>query len=336
MAYETRNVVLDWLIALALDYRFQMISIPLFLIHWSWRLPKPKKGAGNKSVVVTGCDSGMGHRLAKRFDELGMHVFAGCLNPSGQGARSLKECCSSRLHILPMDITNDDQVKEAVAYVKANIPHGEKGLYCLINNAGVLSYTAFDLMTQEMCEEVVGVNLLGTIRVTKYFLPLIAAASGRIVTITSILARLPCPRVAVYAATKHALNGFFSSLRYELADIGVHVATVEPGDFSTTTDIMQWTQSRIEDMWQQLSPEEKKAKRHLYEQTKKKIQKTKCSPEQQEKNYKVFLEDIEDAMLAEEPCWRYVSAPAMARLSLWFFRMLPEQFTYKFMAKAVQ
>ncbi|GFV23565.1 d-beta-hydroxybutyrate dehydrogenase, mitochondrial [Trichonephila clavipes] len=113
------------------------------------------------------------------------------------------------------------------------------GLYCLINNAGVLAYTDFELMTPKMCEEVININVLGTMLLTKHFLPLICQTPGRIVTITSILARLVYPRVAVYAATKHALSGFFSTLRFELQEKGVHVATVEPGDFSTTTDIMQ-------------------------------------------------------------------------------------------------
>lgn len=62
---------------------------------------------------------------------------------------------------------------------------------------------------------------------------------GRIVSITSILARLNFPNTSVYTATKHGLDGFFSSLRFDLLNHGIHVATVEPGDFSRTTDIMQ-------------------------------------------------------------------------------------------------
>ena len=78
----------------------------------------------------------MGHRMAKRFDEMKMHVFAGCLYPDGKGAQSLKETCSQRLHVVPLDVTNEDQIKEAVAYVKANIPFGEKGksFHCLIKD----------------------------------------------------------------------------------------------------------------------------------------------------------------------------------------------------------
>ncbi|XP_054716531.1 dehydrogenase/reductase SDR family member 9-like [Uloborus diversus] len=335
MLEETGTDVANFLTALLLDIRVQVLLIFVgFFIHWNYRLPRPRKGAGNKAVFVTGCDTGMGHRMARRFDEMGMHVFAGCLNPSGPGAVALKESCSTRLHVVPLDITNEEQVKEAAAYVKANLPEDERGLYCLVNNAGVLSYTSFDLMTTEMCEEVISVNLMGTIRMTKIFLPLITPVPGRVVTITSILARLVCPRVAVYTATKHALNGFFSALRYELMDSGVHVATIEPGDYSTTTDIMQWTQSRVEEMWEKMSPEERRTKAHLFEDTKKRVHKAKCSTEDQERNYRTLLEDVEDAMLAEEPRWRYVSAPFGTKAFLWVLRMLPEEMSFKVMGRA--
>lgn len=75
----------------------------------------------------SGCDTGMGHRMAMRFDEMQMHVFAGCLRPEGSGAQKLKSTCSSRLHIVPLDITDEEQVKAAVKYVKANLPDGQKG-----------------------------------------------------------------------------------------------------------------------------------------------------------------------------------------------------------------
>ncbi|CAL1277608.1 unnamed protein product [Larinioides sclopetarius] len=165
---------LDFLEDLILDIRFQSLIGLFFLIRWAWRSPGPRREANNKAVFITGCDSGMGHRMARRFDEMGMQVFAGCLQPAGKGALGLKRVCSDRLHIVPIDITNDQQVREAVTYVEANLPPGEKGLYCLVNNAGVLAYTDFELMTPKMCEEVLSINLMGTIRVTKHFLPLIS------------------------------------------------------------------------------------------------------------------------------------------------------------------
>lgn len=85
-------------------------------------------------------------------------------------------------------------------------------------------------------------------------------------------------------------------------------------------------------MWQNLSPEEQKSKLSLYEETKRKTTVEKLSKDDQERNYKMLLEDVEDAMLAEEPYWRYVSAPWTSKIALWFLRMLPEDLSSKFMS----
>lgn len=78
-------------------------------------------------------------------------------------------------------------------------------------------------------------------------------------------------------------------------------------------------------MWKNLSSEERKTKLHLYEDAKKKASVQKLTQQQQEHNYKMLLENVEDAMLAEEPYWRYVSAPLTSRIALWFLRSLPEE-----------
>ncbi|GBM60503.1 hypothetical protein AVEN_113804-1, partial [Araneus ventricosus] len=103
--------------------------------------------------------------------------------------------------------------------------------------------------------------------------------------------------------------------------------------FSTTTDIMQWTQRHLDEIWNNMSPEEQKSKLHLFEKTKKKVSKTKCSEAEQERNYRFLLQDVEDAMLAEEPHWRYVSASRATRVALWVLRSLPEKWTFKLMSE---
>ena len=68
-----------------------------------------------------GCDSGFGHSLAERLDAQGYTVFAGCLMPDREGAQGLKKTCSDKLHVVPIDVTDDWQVRGAVKYVKENI-----------------------------------------------------------------------------------------------------------------------------------------------------------------------------------------------------------------------
>ncbi|GFV23563.1 uncharacterized protein TNCV_1906911 [Trichonephila clavipes] len=94
-----------------------------------------------------------------------------------------------------------------------------------------------------------------------------------------------------------------------------------------------WTQRHLDEIWKNLSPEERKSKLHLFEKTKRKVHKTKCSKSEQEKNYSYLLRDVEDAMLAEEPKWRYVSAPLATRVILWILRAIPETWSAKLMAR---
>ena len=82
---------------------------------------------GTKSVLITGCDTGIGHELAKYMDHLGFHVFAGCLDTSSEGAQRLRVECSPFLKLVNMDVTREDHVQHAVQYVLDNLPAGENG-----------------------------------------------------------------------------------------------------------------------------------------------------------------------------------------------------------------
>lgn len=71
--------------------------------------------------LFTGCDSGFGHRLAKRLDSVGYQVFAGCLDENSDGAKELKRSCSSRLQVVEVDVTKDASVSNAVSFVEENL-----------------------------------------------------------------------------------------------------------------------------------------------------------------------------------------------------------------------
>lgn len=68
-----------------------------------------------------GCDSGFGHALAVKLDGIGFKVYAGCLNVRGEGAQSLKTKCSNRLHLVPLDVTQSDQISAATQLVKSTL-----------------------------------------------------------------------------------------------------------------------------------------------------------------------------------------------------------------------
>ena len=81
----------------------------------------------NKAVLVTGCDTGFGHALAAKLDNIGFNVFAGCLDSRGDGARKLQEGASSRLLVVQMDVCKEEDVQAALAIVKQNLPEPNRG-----------------------------------------------------------------------------------------------------------------------------------------------------------------------------------------------------------------
>ena len=81
-------------------------------------------------------------------------------------------------------------------------------------------------------------NLVGCLNVTKHCLPLLKQSQGRLINVTSVATDHPYPGLSVYTATKHAITGFSDVLRLELAKFNVSVVTVQPGDFSKATNLL--------------------------------------------------------------------------------------------------
>ncbi|GFT82673.1 estradiol 17-beta-dehydrogenase 2 [Nephila pilipes] len=183
----------------------------------------------NKAVLITGCDTGFGHLLAKQLDSKGFHVFAACLFPSGEGAMELKKSCSQSLHVLHMDVTKDDSVKEAAEFVKRNL--GALEFWAVVNNAGITKGFSAELAHLNDFKNCLEVNTLGIIRVVKAFLPLLKQSKGRIVNVTSFGGVVTFPYFTPYTTSKYAAVGFTNALRQELNIWGIKVISVEPEMF---------------------------------------------------------------------------------------------------------
>ncbi|GFT65930.1 estradiol 17-beta-dehydrogenase 2 [Nephila pilipes] len=183
----------------------------------------------NKAVLITGCDSGFGHSLAKRLDSKGFHVFATCLFPSSEGATELKKSCSQRLHVLHVDVTKDDSVKEAVDYVKQNL--GSSEFWAVVNNAGIIKGFSVELAHINDFKSCLEVNTLGPIRVVKAVMPLLKQSKGRIVNITSLGGVVAFPYFTPYTTSKYAAVGFTEALRQEVDIWGIKVISLEPEIF---------------------------------------------------------------------------------------------------------
>ncbi|XP_065147284.1 17-beta-hydroxysteroid dehydrogenase type 2 isoform X1 [Paramisgurnus dabryanus] len=209
-----------------------LVSVVCGLVHYIGRnevmLP-----VLNRAVLITGCDSGLGHDLARFLDAAGMRVFAGVLDESSPGAVELRKASSSsKLTVVQLDITNMSQIKQAYQYIQSQT--GETGLWGLVNNAGVLGYVCdAELLPIQFYRKYLEVNFIGSVEVTQIFLPLIRQSKGRIISISSMAGEIPLPGFPAYGASKAALSAYSGTIRQELSRWGVKVIVIQPGAFKT-------------------------------------------------------------------------------------------------------
>nr|XP_020662112.1 retinol dehydrogenase 7-like isoform X1 [Pogona vitticeps] len=199
-----------------------------FLRQW-YRERQTVEKLTEKYVFITGCDSGFGNQLARQLDTQGMQVLAACLTQ--KGTEDLEKATSGRLKTTILDVTSTESVAAATKWVKGCV--GDKGLWGLVNNAGVAIPTApNEWLTKEDFAKVININLLGMIDVTLHMLPLLRKAKGRVINMGSVMGRISTSGGA-YSISKYGVEAFSDSLRRELLPFGVQVSIIEPGGFAT-------------------------------------------------------------------------------------------------------
>ncbi len=178
-----------------------------------------------KAVLVTGASTGIGRNLVERLAAEGYFVYAGARKES-----DLKELQAIKnVQALRLDVTSREDIAAAVA----TVTKGGRGLYALVNNAGVATFGRLVDTEEAEFDLVMAVNVYGPYRVTKAFAPLIVAGKGRITTIGSIAGILAGPQLGVYCMSKHAMEAFTDALAAEMAPLGVQVSVVEPGNYNS-------------------------------------------------------------------------------------------------------
>jgi NAD(P)-dependent dehydrogenase (short-subunit alcohol dehydrogenase family) len=128
-----------------------------------------------------------------------------------------------------LDVSSTEDIDTAVE----TVTKGGRGLYGLVNNAGVGTAGSFTDMKPEEFDLVMAVNVYGPYRVTKSFAPLIIAQKGRIITMGSIAGILSGRSIGAYSMTKHAMEAFTDSLALQMSELGVQVSIVEPGNYDS-------------------------------------------------------------------------------------------------------
>lgn len=186
-----------------------------------------------KTILVTGCSSGYGLETARHFHAQGWNVIATMRRPR---ADLLPR--SERLRVLPLDVTDADSIAAAL---ETSGP-----LDVLVNNAGIGLFGAVEATPLATTREVFETNTFGVMAMTQAVLPQFRARrSGVIVNVTSSATLAPMPLVAIYTASKMAIEGFTASLALELQAFDVRVKLVEPG-YGPGTAFTKNTGSRLE------------------------------------------------------------------------------------------
>lgn len=175
-----------------------------------------------KTVLITGCSSGYGLETARHFHAQGWNVVATMRTPRDELFPP-----SARLRVLALDVTRPESIAAAL---EACGP-----IDVLVNNAGIGLFGAVEATPMSTVREVFETNTFGAMAMTQAVLPQFRARrSGVVVNVTSSATLAPMPMVAVYTASKMAIEGYTASLAFELAEFGVGVKLVEPGYGPTT------------------------------------------------------------------------------------------------------
>jgi short-subunit dehydrogenase len=186
---------------------------------------------GQNVIIITGASSGIGRELAYQLSDQGAW-----LSLAGRDVERLTSVATQcrerggRALVVPTDVSEPAQCQNLIAKTVEEFGR----IDALINNAGVSMWARFESVEDlGIFEWIMRVNYLGSVYCTNYALPYLKRSRGRIVAISSLAGKAGVPTRSGYAASKHAMTGFFDSLRIELAGYGTSVTMIYP-DFVAT------------------------------------------------------------------------------------------------------
>jgi NAD(P)-dependent dehydrogenase (short-subunit alcohol dehydrogenase family) len=177
-------------------------------------------------ALVTGASSGIGEATAERLALAGYKVYGTSRRRAPAGQRSFE--------MLPLDVTSDESVEAAVREVMRL----DGRIDLLVNNAGFsIAPAGAEESSMAQARSIFDTNFFGIVRMTRAVVPhMRRQGAGRIINIGSVLGFLPAPYMALYAATKHAIEGYSESLDHELRTRGIRVSVIEPAYTKTQFD----------------------------------------------------------------------------------------------------
>jgi NAD(P)-dependent dehydrogenase (short-subunit alcohol dehydrogenase family) len=194
-------------------------------------------------VVISGAAGGLGRALSIRFGLLGARV--GIIDREEDALGRLSQELTAR-GITNTPVTLDITKEKACGRALDSISAKFGGVYVLVNNAGITHRSAFVKTRSQVFRRVMDVNFFGSLYLTRAALPYLIASRGQIIVVSSIAGFAPLLGRPGYAASKHALQGFFSSLRPELSPCGITITIACPGFTKTgiNKNALDWDGSK--------------------------------------------------------------------------------------------
>ncbi len=190
----------------------------------------------NKRVWITGASSGIGEALALAFAKNGAQLILSARNEKelNRVAAAASAAGAASVIVQPLDLARHDDIPMVAQKVLQQVGK----LDILVNNGGISQRSLAKDTSLEVDKKLMDVNYFGTVALTKAVLPVMLMHQlGHIVTITSLTGKFGSPHRSSYAATKHALHGFFDSLRAELADSHLKITLICPGFIRTSISL---------------------------------------------------------------------------------------------------
>jgi short-subunit dehydrogenase len=182
-------------------------------------------------VIITGASKGIGAEMARQLAARGARLALAARDlPALEQVAAACRSRGAKAEAIACDVTVDADCRRMVERTIAVFGR----IDTLVNNAGATMWARFDEVSDvEALARIMDVNYLGAVRCTHHALPHLKAARGRLVGVASLTALTGVPTRTGYAASKHAMRGFFDSLRIELAGSGVTVTMLYPGFVAT-------------------------------------------------------------------------------------------------------
>lgn len=178
-----------------------------------------------KTILITGCSSGIGAALAREFAKRGHRVYA-----TARRLEALAALQPDGIQALALDVNDDASIASALATVKAQAGH----LDLLVNNAGFSQVGAVVDLTRDDLRRQYETNVIAPAAVTSQAVPLLRAAvaangSASVAIVGSIVGLFTTPFAAAYCSSKAAVHSLTDALRMELKPFGIHVVSIQPG-----------------------------------------------------------------------------------------------------------